>query len=336
MDELDTLLLQAWWRVSDDLQSKPWAMGRRMERVARQALRRPVRAWCLPLRASDSRIGAHELRNEFNTACYHRGFNHRLVLRGDRVRALCQPVWIGEPGVTVVEAAKLLGRDERTIWSWVKKGRLEVKRRCVPGPTRMKHRVWSGPMDPQADDGRGPWEVWGTLWQHLWERVPVDFAQRVERTARVRRKRLDRDRHPGHYRGWDWVCPGRVLATGQQVPCGRVCKKLWLPLPAWTIGDALGDRAGEAWAKMPRFEQPVPVRPDALGADTGTESVSKHAGICGSYSRRFACAKCWGMRFDNYVSDPDEAWNRFVSVVSGGLLYGREVDRGVLWQQPMS
>ncbi|MFK7790859.1 MAG: hypothetical protein AB8C95_15365 [Phycisphaeraceae bacterium] len=303
MDELDTLLLQAWGRVSEELQNKPWAMGRRMERVSRKELRRPVRAWCLPLRASDSRIGAHELRNEFNTACYDRGFNHRLVLRGDRVRALCKPVRIGWPGVPVPKAAKLLGRDERTVWSWVKKGRLE---RANPDRRKIGRRdkVWSGPMDPQADEGRGPWEVWGSLWRHLYDRVPMDFVQRVERTARVRHKRRDHDRHPGHYRGWDWVCPGRVLATGQRVPCGRICKKLWLPLPAWTIGDALGDRAGQAWQVMPRLEQ---------------------AG------RSFACAKCWGVRFDNIDSDPDEAWNRFISVVSGGLLYGREVDRGELW-----
>lgn len=294
MDELDQALLEAWHEVSARLKNKPWAMGRRMERVARQALRRPVRAWCLPLRASDSRIGAHELRNEFNTACYDRGFNHRLVLRGDRVRALCKPVRIAWPGVPVPEAAKLLGRDERTVWSWAKKGRLE---RANPDRATIgRHfRFWSGPMDPQADDG-----------------------------------------HPGRYRGWDWVCPGRVLASGEQVPCGRVCKKLWLPLPAWTIGDALGDRAGQAWARMPRFEKVEPVRTDESRADTGSDSVSKNVGMCGTYSRRFACAKCWGMRFDNYRSDPDEAWNRFVSVVSGGLLYGREVGCGVLWQKPMA
>lgn len=308
MDELDQLLLDSWDAVSQSLQNKPWARARRMERVLRGELRRPVRAWCLALRASDSRIGAHELRNEFNTACYDRGFNHRLVLSGERVRALCKPVRMIWPGVTLPEAARLLGRDERTVWSWVKKGRLE-RANSEWVTIGRRYKIWSGPMDPQADDGRGPWEVWGSLWQHLWERVPTDFVQRVERTARVRRKRSDHDRHPGHYRGWDWVCPGRVLATGQRVRCGRVCKKLWLPLPAWTIGDALGDEAGEAWDAMPRVD---------LG------------------HRSFACARCWGMRFDNHESDPDEAWNRFVSVVSGGLLYGREVDRGRLWQLPMA
>lgn len=89
-----------------------------------------------------------------------------------------------------------------------------------------------------------------------------------------------------------------MLATGQYLKCGRVCKKLWMPLPAWTIGDYLEGRTGGAWEALPRVE---------MGRS------------------RFACAKCWGMRFDPLTTYPDEAWNRFVSVVSGGLLYGHEV-----------
>lgn len=77
-----------------------------------------------------------------------------------------------------------------------------------------------------------------------------------------------------------------------------MCKKLWMPLPAWTIGDYLEGRTGGAWEALPRVE---------MGRS------------------RFACAKCWGMRFDPLTTYPDEAWNRFVSVVSGGLLYGHEV-----------
>ncbi|MBX2852488.1 MAG: helix-turn-helix domain-containing protein [Phycisphaeraceae bacterium] len=226
-----------------------------------------------------------------------KGRNHFLTLTGERLRELCKPVRIDWPGLPVPEAAELLGRDQRTVWSWVKKGRLE---RANPERATIgrKHRVWSGPIDPQADDGRGPWEVWGTLWQGLWERIPEDYFQRVQRTTRVRTKREDGPGQPKHIRGWDWRCPGRLLATGQYLKCGRVCKKLWMPLPAWTIGDYLKGRSGGAWDALPRYEAGRP---------------------------RFACAKCWGMRFDPVWHCPDEAWNRFVSVISGGLLYGREV-----------
>lgn len=300
MDELDQALLEAWHAVSQRLQNEPWALARRMERVSRKELRRPVRAWCVALRASDSRIGAQEWRTELQEHLAYKGKNHFLTLTGERLRALCRPVQINAPGVPVVEAAKRLGRDQRTVWSWMEKGRLHVERQSMPGRTGMKHRVWSGPIDPQADDGRGPWAVWGTLWQSLWERIPNDYTQRVQRTMRVRARRSDRAGDPLHDRGWDWRCPGRLLATGQYLKCGRVCKKLWMPLPAWTIGDYLAGRSGGAWEQLPRFE---------VGRS------------------RFACAKCWGVRFDPVQSRPDAAWNQFVSTVSGGLLYGREVAR---------
>ncbi len=297
MDELDQALLEAWHEVSQRLENEPWALARRMERVSRKELRRPVRAWCVALRASDARIGAHEWRTELQGHFAMKGRNHFLTLTGERLRELCKPVRIDWPGLPVPEAAELLGRDQRTVWSWVKKGRLE---RANPERATIgrKHRVWSGPIDPQADDGRGPWEVWGTLWQGLWERIPEDYFQRVQRTTRVRTKREDGPGQPKHIRGWDWRCPGRLLATGQYLKCGRVCKKLWMPLPAWTIGDYLKGRSGGAWDALPRYEAGRP---------------------------RFACAKCWGMRFDPVWHCPDEAWNRFVSVISGGLLYGREV-----------
>lgn len=300
MDELDQNLFEAWHEVSKLLQNKPWAMARRMERVARKELRRPVRAWCVALRASDSRIGAHDWRDDLQADRVVDGEDHVLTLTGPRLRELCKPVTIDWPGVPLPEAAKLLGRDERTAWSWVKKGRLE-KANPHKHTIGRKHLVWSGPIDPQADDGRGPWEAWGSLWQNLWEKIPLDYEQQVERTIRLRTKRQcapSQSLQAGHYRGWDWKCPGRTLATGQHVPCGRICKKLWLPLPAWTIGDYLEGREGPAWPKMPRFEH------------------TNHS---------FACAKCWGLRFDPIGSYPDEAWNRFVSVITGGLLYGREV-----------
>jgi hypothetical protein len=296
MDELDQNLLEAWHAVSESLQQKPWALARRMERASRKTLRRPVRAWCVALRASDSRIGAHDWRSDSDADRAMDGEDHALRLTGGRLRELCRPVTIEYPGVTLPKAAALLGRDERTAWSWVKKGRLIA---ANPGlPIGHRRPVWCGPIDPQADDGRGPWETWGTLWQNLWEKIPLEFEQRLERTMRLRTKRRDWAGHPGHFRGWDWRCPGRVLATGQRATCGRVCKKLWMPLPVWTMGDYLRGRTGGVFEKLPRLDARL---------------------------SSFACAKCWGIRFDAVRSEPDAAWNQFVSVVSGGLLYGREV-----------
>ena len=306
MDELDRRLLAAWGEVSAALKQQPWKLARRMERVGRKELRRPVGAWCLKLRASDTRLDERDCADGFEARCCYKGYTHTLALRGERLRSLCGAVRIDWPGVPVVEAARLLGRDERTLWLWARKGLLEVERQAEVGRGGVpRHLVWTGrAMDPQADDGRRPWEVWGTLWQGLSEKLSGEFVQRVQRCPRVRAwakgGQGERDAGVKKFCGWDWVCPGRVLASGRFVSCGRVCKKLWLPLGAWTIGDALGESAGEVWRSLPRYEM---------------------AG------RSFACAKCWGVRFDPVDTDPAEAWNRFVSVVSGGLLYGGDVER---------
>ncbi|MFN3168192.1 MAG: hypothetical protein ACE37H_14110 [Phycisphaeraceae bacterium] len=321
MDPLDSLLLESWHNVSNELQNKPWKLARRMERVQRKELRRPVRAWAVALRANDARIGGEDLYSpggdEGAIERCRRGYTHPVMLRGRRVRELCKARRIDWPGVWIDEAARQLGRDVRTVYRWSDTGALRYRKEHEPGRRGKASRwVWSDTaIDPQANDGRGPWSAWGSLWQGLSERIPEDFEQRVERVPRLRDSAKDRrtrgDAWPGRYRGWDWRCPGRRVADGtvpgRHVPCGRVCKKLWLPLPAWTIGDALGGRAGAAWEAMPRFER-------------------------GAGRRGFACARCWGLRFDCPMSNPQAAWNRFVSVVSGGLLYGREVDRGLLWQ----
>ncbi|MEM6260678.1 MAG: hypothetical protein AAGI37_20715 [Planctomycetota bacterium] len=83
MDELDENLLEAWHTVSELLQNRPWVMARWMERVARKEARWPVRAWCVALRAGDSRIGARAWRGGLQA--------DRLVDREDRVLDLTGP-----------------------------------------------------------------------------------------------------------------------------------------------------------------------------------------------------------------------------------------------------
>ncbi len=76
--------------------------------------------------------------------------------------------------------------------------------------------------------------------------------------------------------------------------CGRRCKKLYLPLPVWTVDRARGVESMVA--------QPWALR------------------------RGLACARCWNPQWDGDVGTA-AGWNRLVSGLSGGLLYGREVRR---------
>jgi len=199
---------------------------------------------------------------------------------------------------------------ERAVYAWAVRGVLRTFTQHTPGrrgkPTRF---VWSPyALDPSADDGRPPWSLWGTSWQGLGERVPCGARWTLRRVPRMRKGAQDggdaSEAWPGRFVGWDWACPGRPLADGRFHKCGRVCKKLWLPLPVWTVGDYLSGRCDpaeeSAWDGEPWWD------------------------VSGCYP---ACARCWGLRFDNPRSVPGEAWNRFVTVISGGLLYGREVRR---------
>lgn len=308
LEQLNHNLIEAFYRVRAALAGDAARRGRRVERTLRSALRRPVRAWCVGVRASDARYTWGDMADEQDGRAACKGYPHTVVLRGRRVRELCSAVWLDWPGMPIAEAALALGRPERALYAWVERGVLRSFTEHTPGKRGKPTRWVFSPvaLDPVADDGRPPWTVWGTRWQWLGERVPEEASWAVRRVPRMRKGvRHGGDASsawPGLFVGWDWECPGRPLADGRWHKCGRVCKKLWLPLPVWTVGDWLagrGDADEQVWKHEPVFD----------------------AGGC-----RPACAKCWGVRYDSVRSVPGEAWNGFVSVVSGGLLYGREVE----------
>ncbi|MEM9021307.1 MAG: hypothetical protein AAGC44_12135 [Planctomycetota bacterium] len=393
MDALDLALMEAWERVGQRLLDRPWERVKRMERVRRAELRRPVRAWAVCVRASDHRIGdggysADRPWGDFGCeTSWHlerKGRRHRVTLTGRRLAELIKPVRVVEP-VDVKEMARLLGRDVRTVVSWRERGVLAGEQtRLHAGQRRAKWMLRTvGGLDPQADGGRGPSGWWGTTWEHHWERVPADLWVRLKRVPRVRVGRCethakhghgepgpvapvlggdenlehsgcerfvaDRGRRPrlalgdagfgqagvggsnspGRWVGWDWVCPGRVVVGrgGERVrvACGRVCKKLWLPLPSWGVGQYLAGRGGAGEAV---WEAMAVAGLFGAGLQGVEDEVGERFGLTGGTAAgSLACAKCWGLRHEPVGEGRlrAEAWNRFVTVVSGGLLYGREV-----------
>lgn len=309
-EQLDLDLMDAFCRVRRKLLAEPARLGRRLERASRASLRRPIRAWCVGVRASDTRWDWEDFASVEEGLAARKGYPHEMEVRGERVAGMSAAVRLDWPGVPVREAAALLGRPERAVYAWAGRNVLRSFTQHTPGrrgkPTRY---VWSPyALDPSADDGRPPWSLWGTSWQGLGERVPGGARWTLRRVPRMRKGARDggdaSEAWPGRFVGWDWACPGRPLADGRFHKCGRVCKKLWLPLPVWTVGDYLSGRCDpaeeSAWDGEPWWD------------------------VSGCYP---ACARCWGLRFDNPRSVPGEAWNRFVTVISGGLLYGREVRR---------
>ena len=218
MDDIDRALADAWHRATihaDEAQ-------RRLQRYLGPIYQRPLRSWALVLRAHDKRLPSGEVVNyeQFDDDGPDCAVS-RITLTGELVRTLCGPITIPWPGVTINAAAKRFGVNRSTIHNWAKKGRIVMdvypkrggkKNRC------SEKRVWTrSPLDPAGDVYAGPW---GTIRQHLAQRVPRDFQQSLLRTHRYLRT--------------------TVMAFMRCPKCGKWRKNLYWPQPIWTLKMAMG------------------------------------------------------------------------------------------------
>jgi len=354
MDELDHNLLMAWNRVFERCRADPREARRRYDRVASgRTFDRPNRAWCVAVRASDTRLGT--VASPDDPAAVRAQLAHEIVLDGWSLRELGGPVFLPYPGVPIDVAADRLGKHKEALRSWmpVRPGRTRAARaeagkagglddrlvwteypptdalplgvRFEPQRSLGRHSgmetpvVWcDGALDPGASRGRPPSAWWGRAWMTLAERIPQGFEQGVEREPRWIAYRDQGDR----FRGWRWRCPGLYAghAGDQPAPspgpslgggeseafkgCGRRVQVLYAPLPAWTIGRALG------------LEEGLDV--EGLSGRWLPGVMDRWAG-----RRSLACERCWQLRRTTMTSHT--GWNDLVTHLSGGLLFGREV-----------
>lgn len=311
MDTLDRLLFDAWHRISAEIRAQRIRALNRSRRRHRAVLRHPMRETCLVLRASDTRI--HEASAYIDPpGAYDARQPHTITIQGDLIRNLTKPVMIPWPGVDYETAARICGRDYMTIAGWVNSGIFKVDRYPAfgfppDGKRPLRPSLWTpGPIDPNAIECRPPHPVWGTLWQWMWQDFPEDFEMDVERVPL-----LVRHRGVKCFRGWYWLCPGRMNEDGSLKGCGRKCAYLYAPQSVWTIGQAINDVSG--------FDMPE---------DSGLVGQWHPALFDASQAtgpRSFACRKCWKVRsawMAHYMG-----WNDFITHISGGLLYGRDVPR---------
>jgi hypothetical protein len=389
MDELDHNLLDAWDRVYEQCRRDPAEARRRYLRtLPGTTLDRPVRAWTVAVRASDTRIGdwneprALASGPESQTApsrsrlvqtdpiCAQAA--HEIVLDGWSLRQLGGAVEIPYPGLPIDEAAKKLGKHKEALRNWMsaRPGRTRAARaesakgvgyddnnmwfqehppteqhplgvRYVPGTALGRHFgmetpvVWSdGALDPGASKGRPPARWWGTLWRSLAENIPCEFEQVVERVPRwlpygSRKRREGEDRAQDmRFRGWQWRCPGLLEEHGAGVriedraeadlsaldppprssssACGRLVRTLYAPLPVWTVGRYLDLQEG--------------LNVEGLSGQWYPGVMDRWAG-----RRSLACERCWKLQRTSFAGY--RGWNELVTHLSGGLLYGREVEQ---------
>lgn len=295
MDDLDRALLDAWHRVLPRLQAEPAERLRRLARRRRPALMRPPRAWCLALRASDTRLAP--FATDAHAAA--RRLPHTIELDAPLVRRLTAPVRLPAMGEDWQHIAGLLGVHEETLRSAVRAGVLRARHHPRLGGKPGKPVPIFAPADPHrlfdpahANLRTPPDPRWGTLWQSLADRLPDGFTQTLERHPRTRNDPRDAPGRTPRFRGWLWRCPA----------CHAPVRTVFLPLPPATLQSLLG-------VDLHEDGHLIPIQHAELATQT--------------YPTTFACHRCHGVRY--FDSKSKDGWNHLVTILSGGLLYGSEV-----------
>jgi hypothetical protein len=311
--DFEQMLVDAWLRVSARVRRERLQALKRSRRALRPVLKRPLREMCIVVRAADTRINERSALIEPHEA-YQARQEHLVTLDGGLIRHVTKPVWIDWPGVTYEKAAEICGCDYMTVARWALRGVFQVDRYAEHGfPREGKGRrcrrpyVWTpGAIDVNACECRPPHPVWTSVWRGMWEQIPNAFAMTVQRVPRFRMHRGVKC-----FRGWVFICPGRLDEQDRHKPCGRRCKYLFAPQTLWTIPRWIDDMSG--------FDMPAD---SGLAGQwvPGEFDASKATG-----PRSFACRECWGVRHTWMAGA--EGWNEFIAHMSAGLLYGREVPR---------
>lgn len=291
MDDVSVAILDAWNRVWPTLRNDPRERSARLARRRSRAMRSPPRAWCVAVRASDTRIHPASACIVPEDAAYPGRpdlyAEHEVVLDAALLRKLCRPVIFDGYGATRQIAAAALGISPSGVDALIRKGVIRAEKvNCgIRGqPIMILHS--DGVLDPSSCSSKQrPDAVWGANWGHLADRVPDDFEQPVVRVPHD---------HPtrGCFGGWRWRCPG----------CARRVSTVFYPLAPINLPTYFGI-------------EPAP------GMTDGTDA----ADMIEPPLPTFACNDCH--RVQRFTRLGTRAWNQMVAHVSGGLLYGAEVPR---------
>src|SRR6266566_1548167 len=115
-EELERNIREAWLRVREGILGDEGELRRRLSRRRMKSLRRPPRAWCLAVRASDRRItAAHwvispEHAMDLNHPAHaYEPIEHEVIIRPHALRKYCRPVRTDSMGELVEEVCAKLG-----------------------------------------------------------------------------------------------------------------------------------------------------------------------------------------------------------------------------------
>src|SRR4051812_35898030 len=200
MNDVARLVLEAWEKLGPKIMADPDELNRRLARRRMAILTRPVRAWCLAIRASDTRITpAHwvispEHAMDLNHPEHpYEPVEHEVIIRPHALRKYCGAVRTDSWGEEVDEVCAKLGASRSHVLHAGGAGVFTERFIKGLGGKHCRHPIplihsWTT-LDPSS--GRHfsrPDALWGALWEFLADGIADDFEQSVVRRPVWRRK----------------------------------------------------------------------------------------------------------------------------------------------------
>jgi hypothetical protein len=333
-DEFLNLLQEAWTRVLAKIERDPDELSRRLARRHQRMMRRPPRAWCIAVRAADSRINPATAVCVPEDAAYPashlaRGTKpayaeHQVTLDARLLRQICMPI-TPFSGVLSEDLKQMLGCSKHHIRYALKHGVLNVRRVAgVLGKQGWPVPLYSSPrgrlLDPSSRLREYADPLWGTTWRYLRDHIPPGLSQTITRTPEWTNglTQVSGSERVWHFAGWKWLCPR----------CGKTCRTIFYPLPPMYGIDLL--RRGSESHPTETQDTPARGRAGSLEGETVDdvgETARPRADDCAS----FACMLCHQVLYFSRINC--RTWNHLISHLSGGLLYGADVPRPT-WYEP--
>src|SRR5687767_8837249 len=120
VDELERSIIDAWKRVGPRVLADPLELAKRLARRRMALMTRPMRPWCLAIRASDTRLEEAVMsasRRRDSQGAQLVEVRHRVLLDAPVLRQLVAPVRIEPPGEECEDVARRLGVTPNGLWT---------------------------------------------------------------------------------------------------------------------------------------------------------------------------------------------------------------------------
>src|SRR5882724_2698814 len=247
MNDVARLILEAWQKLGPKIMADPDELSKRLARRRTPTLTRPPRAWCLAVRASDTRITpAHwiivpEHAMDLNHPAHpYEPIEHEVTIRPHALRKYCRPVRTDSWGEQVSDVCSKLGVSPASLHRARLAGLYSERFIKGLGGKHCRHPIplihsWKT-LDPAGPAfNQPPDPLWGPLWEFLPDMIPDDFEQTIIRRPHCSpfpTKGAPKGHRDLRFRGWRWICPS----------CKKPARLIFYPLPPQTLFHHLGDR----------------------------------------------------------------------------------------------